>query len=175
MIFLLSVFGVSLRHFCKGQVCKAGKAAAFFPHPALLSGLKNLSELSSRAGWDSHHMQTQSSDTAWGCNHLYCFPHLNGLWMMFSRRDLTDFSCCWGIHKITQGKDKANYVFCLSIVMFPCTCCQCWVSCWYLRKEKKVMKLWVQSSSNCSAILIWGLCQVYNYLNNHPDRLQLLD
>lgn len=92
--------------------------------------------------------------------------------MIFTRRDLSDFYCCWGRLKTTQDKDKANYIFCLSTVLFLHTFCQLWISCWYLRNEKKVMKLRVQSSSHSFVILIWG---VYNCQDNYPVCLQLLD
>lgn len=92
--------------------------------------------------------------------------------MIFTRRDLSDFYCCWGRLKTTQDKDKANYIFCLSTVLFLHTFCQLWISCWHLRNEKRVMKLRVQSSSHSFVILIWG---VYNCQDNYPVCLQLLD
>lgn len=92
--------------------------------------------------------------------------------MIFTRRDLSDFYCCWGRLKTTQDKDKANYIFCLSTVLFLHTFCQLWISCWHLRNEKRVMKLRVQSSSHSFVILIWG---VYNCQDNYPVCLLLLD
>lgn len=106
----------------------------------------------------------------WGCGHLCCLPLPDAHWMIFSRRDLSDFYCCWGRLKNTQ--DKANDMFCLSTVLFLHIFCQLWASCWRLRNEKKVMKLWVQSSSRSFVILIWGAC---NCQENYPVCLQLLD
>lgn len=72
------------------------------PQPALLSVLKIISELSKRADWGSHHMQSQPSLL------------LSIFWWSLGdvqSKDWTDFCCCWGIHKITHDKDKANYKF----------------------------------------------------------------